>query len=94
MMSKSELFVSLAQIPEGDPRLDAVNAVLSDKPKPEPPASIRLLRMGQAAAETGLSRCTIWRAIREGRIKAVEVRRGSHRIPMSELQRLCRGEKQ
>ena len=91
VMSKSELFVSLAQIPEGDPRLDAVSAVLADKPKPEPPTSIRLLRMGQAAAETGLSRCTIWRAIREGRIKAVEVRRGSHRIPMSELQRFCRG---
>ena len=89
-MNKSELFVSLAQIPEGDPRLDRVAAALADKPEPEPPASIRLLRMGQAAAETGLSRCTLWRAIKDGRIKAVEVRRGSHRIPLSELQRFCR----
>ena len=90
-MSKSELFVSLAQVPEGDPRLAAVSAVLAGKPEPEPPASMRLLRMGEAAAETGLSRCTIWRAIREGRIKAVEIRRGSHRISLSELQRFCRG---
>ena len=29
-MSKSELFVSLAQIPEGDPRLPAVSAGLAD----------------------------------------------------------------
>ncbi len=89
-MSKSELFVSLAQIPEGDPRLDAVVAVLAGKPEPEPPASIRLLRMGEVSRETGLSRVTIWRAIKEGRIKAVEVRRGSRRIPLSELQRFCK----
>jgi excisionase family DNA binding protein len=91
-MSKSDLFVSLAQIPDGDPRLDAINAVLAGKTEAKPPASIRLLRMGQAAAETGLSRCTIWRAIREGRIKTVEIRRGSHRISLSELQRFCRGD--
>jgi excisionase family DNA binding protein len=89
-MSKSELFVSLAQIPEGDPRLDAISAVLAGKPEPEPPISVRLLRMGEAAAETGLSRCTLWRAIKEGRIKAIEIRRGSHRIPLSELQRFCK----
>ena len=89
-MSKSELFVSLAQIPEGDPRLDAVSAVLAGKPEPEPPASIRLMRMGEVAVETGLSRCTIWRAIKEGRIKAVEIRKGSLRVPLSEMQRFCR----
>ena len=90
-MGKSELFVSLAQIPDGDPRLDALSAVLAGKPEPEAPASIRLLRMSEASRETGLSRCTIWRAIKEGRIKTVEIRRGSHRIPLSELQRLCKG---
>ena len=88
-MSKSELFVSLAQIPEGDPRLDRIAAALAGTPEPAPPVSIRLLKMGQAAAETGLSRCTLWRAIKDGRIKAVEIRRGSHRIPLSELQRFC-----
>jgi excisionase family DNA binding protein len=90
-MSKSELFLSLAQIPEGDPRLEAVGALLAGRPEPERAGSIRLLRMGEASRETGLSRCTIWRAIREGRIRTVEIRRGSHRIPMSELQRLCGG---
>lgn len=89
-MSKSELFVSLAQIPEGDPRLERVAAMLAGKPEEKAEVSIRLLRMGQASAETGLSRCTLWRAIRDGRIKAVEIRRGSRRIPLSELQRFCR----
>ena len=90
-MSKSELFLSLAQIPAGDPRLDAVGVALAGKPEPARPASFRLWKMGQAAEETGLSRCTLWRAIREGRIKSVEVRKGSHRIPEAELRRFVEG---
>ena len=85
------MFVSLAQIPEGDPRLDRVAAALAGKTDPEPPTSMRLMRMVEAAAETGLSRCTLWRAIKDGRIRVVEIRRGSHRIPLSELQRFCGG---
>ena len=88
-MSKSELLVTLAQLPDGDPRLEAVSAALTGKPEPKRPVSMRLLRMGQAASETGLSRCTIWRAITEGRIAAVEIRKGRHRIPQGELERFC-----
>jgi excisionase family DNA binding protein len=59
--------------------------------EPERPASLLLLRMGDAARETGLSRCTLWRAIRDGRLRAVAIRRGSHRIHEAELRRFVEG---
>lgn len=60
-----------------------------DGPKPErPPGSLRLYKMGEAARMTGLSRTTLWRSLRDGRIKAVEVRRGSFRVPENELRKL------
>jgi len=67
--------------------LAAVDAALAGKKPDTERPSLRLLRMGEAASETGLSRCTLWRAIKDGRLRAVEVRRGSHRIPESELRR-------
>ena len=68
-----------------------MTAVLVGLPEPERPVSLRLLRMSEAVKQTGLSRCTLWRAIKDGRIKAVEVRQGSHRISVSELERFCGG---
>ena len=65
-------------------QLAAVDAALSGNAKLERPP-LRLFRMGAAAKETGLSRTTLWRAIREGRLKTVEVRKGSRRIPESAL---------
>ena len=72
-------------------QLAAFDAALAGKePETERP-SLRLLRMGEAARETGLSRCTLWRAIKDGRLRAVEVRKGSHRIPEAELRRFVEG---
>ena len=90
-MSKSELLVSLAQIPDGDPRLDAVFAAIAGKSEPDRPQSVRLWKMGQAAKEVTMSRCTLWRAIKDGRLKSIEIRRGSHRIPDAELRRFAGG---
>jgi len=59
--------------------------------EPERPASLRLYRMGEAARETSISRATLWRAISEGRLRAVEVRKGSRRIPEAELRRFVEG---
>jgi len=59
-----------------------------DKP---PPTSLRLYRIGQAAEVLGLSRCTVWRCVKEGRIGTVEIRRGAMRIPEAELQRFVAG---
>lgn len=69
--------------------LAAVDAALPRQPEPERPPSLRLFRMGQAAAETGLSRTTLWRAIKDGRLRAVEIRRNSWRIPETELRRFA-----
>ena len=72
-------------------QLAAVDAALAGRPEPERP-TLRLYRMGQAATETGLSRTTLWRAIREGRLRAVEIREGSFRIPEGELRRFVGAE--
>lgn len=65
-------------------KLAAVDAALTGKGRTDRP-SLRLYRMGEAAQETGLSRVTLWRAIRDGRLKVVEIREGSFRIPECEL---------
>ena len=48
-----------------------------------------LMRMGEAAQYVGLSRTTLWRLIKEGRLDAVELRRGSTRLRKADLDRLC-----
>ena len=57
----------------------------------ERPESLRLLRPGEFAERSGLSRCTVWRMCEEKRLRAVEIRKGSKRIPESELVRLVEG---
>jgi len=72
--------------------LAAVDAVLvGKKSETEQPASLRLLKMGEAARETGLSRCTLWRSVKSGKLKPVEIRKGSYRISETELQRFVEG---
>lgn len=90
-MTKSELLVTLATMPDEDPRLTAVAAALTGNTPTERPRSMRLLRMGEAAEITGLSRVTIWRAIKDGNLKAVEIRKNSKRISEDELRRFVEG---
>ena len=70
--------------------LDAFDR-LRDRAIEKEESSLRLFRMGQAAAKTGISRSSLWRAIRDGRIRTVEIRRGSRRIAESELRRFVEG---
>ena len=72
-------------------QLDAIDAVLTEQREQKRP-SLRLLRMGEAAALTNLSRTTVWRAVRDGRLKAVEIRKGSLRIAEAELRKFVRGD--
>ena len=72
-------------------QLAAVDAALAGRPEIERP-SLRLYRMGEAAKETGISRTTLWRAIREKRLRAVEIREGSFRIPEDALRRFVGAE--
>jgi len=89
MQTEERFKLLLTATPE---QLATVDAALAGKPETERPP-LRLYRMGEAAAETGLSRTTLWRAIREGRLQAVEIRQGSFRIPEAELRRFVGGGK-
>ena len=68
-------------------QLAAVDAALSGKTPEAKPESFALLTMGECSKLTGLARCTIWRCVRDGQLKAVEIRAGSKRIPENELRR-------
>lgn len=71
--------------------LKLIDAVLSGDATSEAPRSLRLLSMGDACRALGVSRPTLWRLLREGRLSAVEVRKGSRRVPESELARFVEG---
>ena len=93
MNEKGTIITTIAGLPEGDRRLEKIGAVLNGEAAPERPASLRLLRMGEAARLSGLSRCTLWRVIREGRLKTVEIRKGVMRVAEDELRRFVEGRK-
>ena len=88
MQTEERFKLILTATPE---QLAAVDTVLTGKTEPERP-SLRLFRMGEAARETGLSRQSIWRAISENRLAAVEIRKGHRRIPEDALRRFVGAE--
>ena len=51
-----------------------------------------LMRTGEAAQFLGISRTTLWRLVRDGRIDQIEIRRGSHRYRKADLKRFVRGD--
>ena len=59
--------------------------------KREHSQTLRLLRPGEFSKRSGLARCTVWRMCKEGRLRTVEIRKGSRRIPEVELLRLVEG---
>jgi excisionase family DNA binding protein len=69
-------------------QLQVIDSILSGQhSQSNNPQSLRLWKLGEAAAEVHCSRVTIWRAIRDGRLRAVEIRPGTCRIPDAELRR-------
>ena len=87
-MNKSELLVAIAGLADNDPKIAHAATIVSGVPEPGQPLNYRLYRMGEVAKAINVSRPTLWRMIQENLIKTVEVRRGSKRIPESELRRL------
>ncbi len=88
-LTKSELVLSLAGIPDGDPILDRVSAILLGSDAPERPPSLRLFRICEVVRACGLSRSTVYRLIEAGRLRTVTIRPGAApRIPENELRRL------
>lgn len=90
-MTKIEVLVAVGALSESDPKIEALSAVLSGAPAPDRPVPLRLYKLGEACKEIHTSRPTLARMIKEGRIQTVEIRKGAHRIPESELRRIVEG---
>ena len=92
-MNKVEIIGWLAGLPDGAPEIARIDAIRLGEAAPAAPVpvSTRLLSMGAAAAALGVSRQTIWRLLNEGRLSAIEIRKGQRRIAEAELQRFVRG---
>ena len=55
------------------------------------PTDRRLLTIAQTARALNVSRATIWRLLRDGRLPTVELRPGSRRIPSEAITALVKG---
>ncbi len=80
---------------QADPEKQAlIDQILDGKTpeKSEPPTGPLLLGMSAAAKFAGVSRATLWRVCRAGRLKKVELFPGSFRIRRADLLALAAGE--
>ncbi len=50
-----------------------------------PERPLRLFTFTDAARALRVSRCTLWRAVRDGKLHAIEIRPGTRRIPEAAL---------
>lgn len=66
--------------------LAAVDRVLQGKAAVEPEAGPLLLRMADAAEWLGVSRATLWRMIRAGRVEKVEILPNSFRVRRADIE--------
>lgn len=55
------------------------------------PGDRRLLSIAQAARALNVSRSTVWRLLRDGRLPFVELRPGSRRIPSAAISAFVKG---
>ena len=80
----------LAATPE---QLSLIDALLEGRERGMPPelADRRLLTFTAAAATLSVSRQTVWRMVKDGRLPTIEVRAGRHRVPSSALTCLLKG---
>lgn len=89
MTTEKRISKLLTATPE---QLEHIDAILDGTAQKEAPASLKLLGMGKAADEMGISRSTLWRMIRQGSIRAVKLCEGGRsRVPESEVRRFVSG---
>jgi len=53
-----------------------------------PVTDTRLYNFGEAARQLGISRQTVWRMVKEGRLATIEIRKGCRRVPAYALTEL------
>lgn len=73
--------------------IQRVDALLNGE-VPAAPQDMRLLTFAGAAKALGVSRQTVWRMVKEGKLETVEVRVGRHRVPASRLAALVNTKKE
>ena len=80
MNTEQRLSAILAANPD---TLRRVDRILTGEPTEgaTDPGDRRLLSIAQAARALNVSRTTVWRLLRDGRLPVVELRPGSRRVP-------------
>ena len=81
-MSKEELIGKLLAASPAE--LKRVAAVFTGE-TPTEPTDRRLYNIQQAARELNISRSSVWRLLKSGRLPFVELRKGSRRIPSAAI---------
>ena len=71
-------------------QLATIDGVLEGTASHEP-ASVRLFTLSEAARQTGMGRSTIWRMVKAGTLRTVQIRENAKRIAETELIRIARG---
>lgn len=64
--------------------------LVSDLRLPSSETAPLLMGMGESATLLGISRCTLWRMIKDGRLEKVEIYHNSFRLRRSDLHDLVR----
>lgn len=90
MTIEKRMTLLLAATPD---TLRRVDRILTGEPTEgaTDPGDRRLLSIAQAAVALGVSRTTVWRLLRDGRLPCVEIRPGSRRIPSQAITQLVKG---
>ncbi len=87
---EKRLLKLMAASPE---QLEAIDRILDgkiDQPRPAANGPL-LLGMGAAAKLLGISRPTLWRMLRAGRLEAVEILPGSRRVRRADVEAVAAG---
>jgi len=87
-MSKEELIGKLLTATPAE--LNRVAAVFAGE-TPTEPTDRKLYNIQQAARELNISRTSVWRLLKSGRLPFVELRPGSRRIPSAAITAFVKG---
>ncbi|MGI6391974.1 MAG: helix-turn-helix transcriptional regulator [Kiritimatiellia bacterium] len=90
LTTEQRMTLLLAATPD---TLRRVDRVLTGEPTEgaTEPTDRRLLTIAQTARALNVSRTTVWRLLRDGRLPFIELRKGSRRIPSEAITALVKG---
>ena len=89
MTTEKRMTLMLAATPDVLKRIDRILAGAPTEGTTDP-GDRKLLSIQQTAAAMGVSRTTVWRLLRDGRLPCVELRPGSRRIPSAAVTEFAR----